>query len=122
MQEFFNSTMSKTEDVNTHVNKLQNLVYRIRTLGIEITDQMLMSKILVTLPENYKSFVTAWDSTAEINKIIENLSSRLLLKEMRGNRQEEKGNIVAFKTTERKCNKCNEKGHLARSCRKERGE
>lgn len=79
-----------------------------------------MSKILVTLPENYKSFVTAWESTSVADKTIENLTSRFLLEEMRNQEQEEKGSIVAFKTTERKCNRCNEKGHLARTCRKER--
>lgn len=56
VQEFFNYTMVKTEDVSTHVNKLQNLVYRIRALGIEIS-HLLISKRLVTLPENYKSFI-----------------------------------------------------------------
>lgn len=120
MQDFFNYTMSKTEDVSTHVGRLQNLVYRIRALGTEITDQMLMSKILVTLPASYKPFVTAWESTSEEGKTTENLISRLLLEEMRNQEQEEKGSIVAFKSTERKCNKCNEIGHLARTCRKER--
>ena len=70
MQEFFNYIMSKNEDVSTHVSKLQNIVHRIKTLGQEITKQiMLISKILVTLPENYKSF--AWESTPEADKTVE---------------------------------------------------
>lgn len=68
MQEFFNCSMSKNEDVSTHVSKIQNLAYRIRALGTEITDHMLMSKILVTLLENYKSFATAWESTSEVKR------------------------------------------------------
>lgn len=119
MQEFFNCTMVKTEDVSTHVSKLQNLVYRIRALGIEISNQMLISKLLVTLPKNYKSFVSAWESTSEAEKTIENLTSRLLLEEMRNHEQEEKGNLVTFKTVEKKCNK---KGHFAKSCKKEHRE
>lgn len=67
---------------------MQNLTYRIKALGTEITDQMLNSKILVTLPESYKSFVTAWESTTEDKKTIENLTSRPLLEEMRNHEEE----------------------------------
>lgn len=121
MQEFFNCTMSKNEDVSTHVSKLQNITHRIKSLGIEITNQMLISKILVTLPDNFKSFVTAWESTSEDNKTVENLISRLLLEEMRNREEEEKGNTVAFKSAELKCNICKEIGHLAHTCKRKKG-
>lgn len=112
--------MSKSEDVSTHVSKVQNLAYRIRAVGIEITTQMLISKILVTLPDNYKSFVTVWESTSGDNKTVENLISRLL-EEMRNREEEEKGNAVAFKSAEQKCNIYKEVGHLAQTCKRKRG-
>lgn len=53
---------------------------------------------------------------------MENLTSRLLLEEMRNNESEEKGSVGAFKSAERKYNKCNEKGHVARFCKENRRE
>ncbi|KAL4113027.1 hypothetical protein QTP88_016731 [Uroleucon formosanum] len=44
---------------------------------------MLMTKILMTLPENYKHFYGAWDSIPNVDKTLSNLSSRLMVEETR---------------------------------------
>lgn len=118
MQEFFSYSMDKNCDVATHISKMKNLICRLKVLGIEVTDSMLVSKILTCLPDKYKTFVTAWESTPLNEQKIENLTARLFLEENRSTDNKEKKNAVAFKTSERRCFKCNAVGHVAKACRK----
>lgn len=61
MQKFFSYSMDKSCNVATHINKLVNIASSLKALNTEITDSMIISKILVKLPDFYKSFVTAWE-------------------------------------------------------------
>jgi len=125
----------------THVSTLQNIAYKLKILNREIDDVMVMSKILATLPDNYKHFASAWDSTHTAEKTLSNLTARLLGEENRINVKQETEEPVAFRTDEKKqnrrdtsgklkgktnntqdkqnlrCFKCNEPGHFARSCK-----
>lgn len=115
-------SMDKSCDVATHISKLVNIASSLKALNAEIADSMLISKILVTLPDSYKSFVTAWESTATRDQTLENLTARILSEEARNTEQDGKENAVAFKAnihnTKKRCFKCNSTGHLARACRK----
>uniref|UniRef100_T1GG31 Uncharacterized protein n=1 Tax=Megaselia scalaris TaxID=36166 RepID=T1GG31_MEGSC len=42
-----------------HVSKLQKIVKQLQDLGEVISDNMLITKILMTLPENYNYFFTS---------------------------------------------------------------
>lgn len=127
--------MTKNLDIVTHVSKLQNLAHGLKSLGEGINDSMIISKILVTLPNKYQHFATAWVSTAGTEKTLENLVSRLMAEEIRNNSEKEKP--VAFKTYEKRYNKkgytssenkpkvnvkdkqcynCNKFGHIAANC------
>jgi len=77
---------------------------------------MLISKILAALPKEYVYFVSAWESTESEKKTLDNLTARLIGKEVRIHSIEEE-KTVAYKTSQRKCNKCNKFGHLAKFCR-----
>lgn len=118
MQEFFSYSMDKSSDVATHISKLESIICRLQALGAEVTDSMLISKILTCLPDTYKTFAIAWESTPTKEQTIENLTARLLMEENRYSEQKEKEDTVAFKASERKCFKCNTAGHIARACRK----
>lgn len=86
-----------------------------------IDDIILMSKILATLPDKYKHFVCAWDSTGQDHKTLINLTSRLLSEENRLQATDGKQEAVAFKTNEKKCFKCNNTDHLAKACKANKG-
>lgn len=90
-------------------------------MNADIDDAMLMSKILATLPEKFKHFACAWDSTAQDQKTLTNLTSRLLSEENRMLATDAKQDEVAFKSTEKKCHKCNNTGHLAKACKVNKG-
>ncbi|KAK9728302.1 hypothetical protein QE152_g18026 [Popillia japonica] len=66
----------------------------------DIDDGMVISKILSTLPEEYKFFTSAWESTEKGERTLDNLTSRLLLEEMRHTSKENE-DAVAFRTVHR---------------------
>lgn len=116
LQIFYGLTYEKGSDVATYISKLKNLAFRLTSMRTEINDDMIISKILATLPDEFGHFASAWDSTEKNNKTLENLTARLIAEEMRmkARQPEEKG--VAFKTGGKKCNKCNKMGHFAKDC------
>lgn len=116
LQEFFSFAYDKSIDIATNVSKLQNIAYRLNALDAKIDDKMMISKILVILPDEYRHFNSAWESTRRDEQTIENLLSRLLSEETRNTVKESK-EIVSFKSAEKKCYKCGSVGHMARACK-----
>lgn len=114
MQEFFNFTYVKGCDMSLHISKLENLAYRLKTIKQDVSDEMLMSKILSSLPDRFKFFKTAWESTPKIDKTLVNLTARLIAEDETYNNKE--GASVAFNVTEKICHKCYKKGHIAKFC------
>jgi hypothetical protein len=75
--------MNTDNNIAIHISKLESLSRKLNQLGESISDSMLMTKILMTLPENYKHFYSAWDSIPIVDKTLSNLSSRLTVEETR---------------------------------------
>lgn len=123
LREFFNYSFKKVNDLSLHISGLQNIVSRLESLQHKIDDSMLMSKLLVTLPEEYKYFSTAWESTPANERTLTNLIARLLNEEARHKTNNESEGAVAFKAKDLKfskvkCYKCGKQGHIAKSCLK----
>jgi len=116
MQRFFDIKKPKSADMTMHVAELKNLAYRLKALGENITDDIVISKILTTLPDTYKFFASAWESVTRQDRTLPNLTARLLAEELRNNVKDEEDQM-ALKTGERKCFKCGLKGHLSHSCK-----
>lgn len=114
LQEFFNYKYNK-QTVNQLVTGIENLAVRLNNLGHKIDDDLIMSKILTCLPERFKYFATAWESTPNNEKTLINLTNRLLLEETRNSNCEEE---IAFKAVNnKKCFKCNKTGHFQSQCK-----
>ncbi|XP_046989150.1 uncharacterized protein LOC124594783 [Schistocerca americana] len=58
-----------------------NLAHRLQILGEQIPEQIVVTKILVTLPVAYKYFVRAWESVQASEQTLSNLISRLAIEE-----------------------------------------
>jgi len=116
LKQFHNVKFEKGFDMSTHITKIRNLAFRLNEMDTKISDKMIISKILTTLPKEYIYFESAWESMEPERKTLENLTARLIGEELRFHPQEEE-NAVAFKTTYKKCYKCNKVGHLAKFCK-----
>ncbi|KAJ8892363.1 hypothetical protein PR048_004943 [Dryococelus australis] len=112
MQEFFGYRYTAGVDLVTHVSKLDNLVFRLKILGNDIPENMLISRILTTLPERYSYFNSAWESTPVESKTVANLTARLIAKEKTSADSRTETDVVAFKAVMKKCYKCGSDKHL----------
>lgn len=140
-QRFFN--LKFEEPVNNFISRLEDLKQQLQNLGEQMTDTMMMTKILMTLPDKYKHFVSAWESVPEKDQSFQSLVSRLLLEEERyGNTEQEQATAFVARNqcynknnkqinqnnrgagqynksvSELKCFECGHKGHLRKDCRK----
>ena len=55
-QQFFSYSKESTDDMSTHISKLVNLGRKLSVAGEPVTDNMVMTKILMTLPKEYNHF------------------------------------------------------------------
>lgn len=83
LQRFYSFEKDSEDDVATHISKLQNIVRQLRDIGEEVSESMIITKVLMTLPESFKHFFCAWESTAKEQQTLENLTSRLVMEEAR---------------------------------------
>lgn len=71
-QQFYQYTIDPKENIAGHITKLENLSRQLNQLGEPISDFMLITKMLMTLPDSYRHFYRLWDSMNS-DKIIEHL-------------------------------------------------
>ncbi|KAG5887298.1 hypothetical protein JTB14_007025 [Gonioctena quinquepunctata] len=69
------SVLNKIIPINGNVTELQ--------LGEELSEKIVMTKILMSLPERYKHFRSAWEYVPIEKQTLDELTSRLLIEEER---------------------------------------
>lgn len=144
-EKFYSYVMDPVDSMAGHISKLENLSKQLAQSGEPISDSMLMTKILMTLPDTYKHFYSAWDSMSSENKTLTNLTSRLMVEESRQTQghdvqrdiagsafsakksygtNKEKHTKIGISENQRnndkkpgKCNHCKKPGHWKRECR-----
>ena len=66
-QNWYNATKKSTDNIATHIAKLEDIAHRLKLMSEEISDSMIITKVLMTLPASYHHFVSAWESAPELN-------------------------------------------------------
>lgn len=82
-EQFYTYKRDPAHDIATHISTLESLVLKLKAVKVNIDDDMLISKVLTTLPREYRFFSTAWESTANDQRKMANLMNRLLVEEIR---------------------------------------
>lgn len=82
-QKFFSFEKDPADDMATHISRMESLVHQMKDMKISVDDGMVITKILMTLPQEYRHFVSAWDSTQTDMQTISNLTNRLMIEENR---------------------------------------
>lgn len=82
-EKFFSLTWDGTSDMATHISKMESLAQQMKNLNVAIDDSTVITRILMTLPSEYKHFASAWDSTPASERSVMNLTSRLVIEESR---------------------------------------
>lgn len=131
-QKFFNFARESVDDIATFISKLQAVVKQMRDLGEQVSDGMVMTKILMSLPSELSHFASAWESTPEELRTIDNLTSRLVTEEARVASQHQsevnelsealvarnfrKKNYKSSNSKPGKCHICKQTGHWKNEC------
>lgn len=132
-QRFF--SLELKGDVAQFISQLEEIKGNLKQLGEEISEKMVMTKILMSLPDNLKHFVSAWESTDSNNQNLKELTSRLLIEEERIKGSEQSVALASNsqtntnsshnnyeinkhknKTRNKRCNYCKKPGHLISEC------
>lgn len=123
LEKYYGFTKDPGDNVAVHISKLRNLVQQLKDLGEVISDAMVITKVLTTLPLELSHFHSAWESTAANDQTIDNLTSRLVNEELRLESKyanESSDALVARKCGASgrllKCFNCNERGHIKKYC------
>ncbi|KYN12127.1 Copia protein [Trachymyrmex cornetzi] len=108
MTKFHEYKMASNDSVAQHVAKIENMARQLKDVDEELSEVMIMAKILGTLPQRFNPLITAWDSVSETNRTRDNLIERLLIEEGRLASFEEATNALAAVKIQRKSDsKCN---------------
>ena len=75
---FYEYKMSVGDTINTHVNKVVSMGNLLKDLGKPVDEDMLVTKIICSLPPIYNSIVTAWSNVPIEQQTVGNLKARLL--------------------------------------------
>ena len=76
-QKFMTMKKEETENMVTFISRIEEVVNRIRELKGVLSEDFVISKIIMSLPEEYNSFSTSWESAAKTERTLDKLRSRL---------------------------------------------
>ena len=82
-QRFYSFSKEPEDSMALHISNLEKIVQQLKDLGESVSDSMVITKILMTLPSNYNHFYSAWESTHVENQTLNNLTARLMMEESR---------------------------------------
>ncbi|KAG5866664.1 hypothetical protein JTB14_016898 [Gonioctena quinquepunctata] len=98
---------------------------KLKQAGEELSEKMVMTKILMSLPERYKHFRSAWESVPIEKQTLDELTSRLLIEEERVKSYEGATAFAGSSTRKEtpkkwggkmKCFVCQKLGHYGKNC------
>ncbi|CAG9131792.1 unnamed protein product [Plutella xylostella] len=104
--------------MSTFLSKIEELRNQLKQMGEEISEKFVITKVLMSLPDAYKHFVSAWESAPDDKQTMENLVARLLIEEERINEKEPQNSSASAFVAKKniKCYKCNKLGHYQSEC------
>lgn len=87
-QRFFQYKYEEGTAMSTFLSKTEELRNQLKQMGEDISEKIVITKVLMSLPDAYKHFVSAWESAPDDKQTLENLVARLLIEEERINEKE----------------------------------
>lgn len=118
-QRFFQFKYEEGTDMSTFLSKIEDLRNQLKQMGEAISEKFVITKVLMSLPDCYKHFVSAWESAPDEKQTLDNLVARLLMEEERINQKPVSQNSSASAFVAKKnikCFKCNRLGHFQSEC------
>lgn len=129
-QRFFQYKYENGISMSTFLSKIEELKNQLKQMGESVSEKFVITKVLMSLPADYKHFVSAWESAPEEKQTYDNLVARLLIEEERIKDKEDvsqqsETSAAAFFANKLgkknvKCYKCSKLGHFQSECKSNR--
>ncbi|GAV77485.1 UBN2 domain-containing protein, partial [Cephalotus follicularis] len=101
-RDYENLKMKDSEAVKDYVSRLMELVNQMRTYGEKISDQKLVEKVLISLPEKFDPKVSAIEESKDLSTVTLNeLISSLQIHESRLSKRVEVATEGAFQAKQK---------------------
>ena len=68
-REFETLRMQEAEKVKEYVDRLMNIVNKIRLLGVEMSDNRIVEKVIVSLPERFEAKISSLEDSKDLTQI-----------------------------------------------------
>ncbi|KAH9642661.1 hypothetical protein HF086_011018 [Spodoptera exigua] len=72
-QRFFQYKYEEGTAMSTFLSKIEELRNQLKQMGEDISEKFVITKVLMSLPDAYKHFVSAWESAPDDKQTLENL-------------------------------------------------
>lgn len=95
-QKYYSFTKEPGDDIATFLSKLTEIVQQLKDQNESVSDRMVMTKILMSLPPEYNHFHSAWESASSDAQTMANLRARLMAEELRLRSQEQVEDVEAL--------------------------
>ena len=82
---FFHYQYVKGNNMMSHITAVEGLAQQLEDLGSPMTQSQIMTKIVSTLPIEFRHFTTVWDNLPETEKTIPQLITKLMNEQHRNN-------------------------------------
>ncbi|XP_010544482.1 PREDICTED: uncharacterized protein LOC104817103, partial [Tarenaya hassleriana] len=69
LREFERQKMKENESVKDYIDRLVDIINKVRILGTEVDDVKIVQKILVSIPEKFEATVASLENTKDMAKI-----------------------------------------------------
>jgi hypothetical protein len=96
IREFEKQKMKETENIKDYADRLLSIINKVRLLGKEFSDDRIVQKILVTMPEKYESKFFSLESKDVTNIFLGEFVNALRAQEQRRSMRLEESMQGAF--------------------------
>jgi hypothetical protein len=97
IREFEMQKMKETENIKDYADRLLSIINKVRLLGKEFSDDRIVQKILVTMPEKYESKISSLEESKDLTSIsLGELTNALQAQEQRRSMRLEESMQGAF--------------------------
>uniref|UniRef100_A0A0A9YMV4 Retrovirus-related Pol polyprotein from transposon TNT 1-94 n=1 Tax=Lygus hesperus TaxID=30085 RepID=A0A0A9YMV4_LYGHE len=121
LHERFFAYSYQNQGVAAHISGILDIVTKLKQNGENISDKQVITKILMSLPQNLSYFVSSWESVSADKQTINELTSRLITEEQRlkirnGDDKVDTENKALITQSAQNCSFCGKSNHQSFKC------
>ncbi|KAL3699065.1 hypothetical protein R1sor_017087 [Riccia sorocarpa] len=79
---FFEYKMQPGDDISSHISAIESITNQLNALGEATSEASIITKVICTLPQQYRHVLSAWDNVPPTEQTLEKLQTCLLKEDL----------------------------------------